>query len=185
MNRMTRLLRRSILPVFVFLAVGLAHYVYLGFFPDDDPAQSRWVAVQSSSTSWWTRYLETQSYWLGLSYAMSLTFAVIALRRYRERRFCQARNLAVGGITFTGFLAVAGCYLVGCCGSPMLIVYLNFFGAAFVPLAKPLMAAVTALSLGLAWWWMLRAERRASNIGQSSTVVCDCGTSASTQLPAK
>ncbi|MBI2191960.1 MAG: hypothetical protein HYU36_08250 [Planctomycetes bacterium] len=172
---MTRLLRRSILPVFVFHGVGLAHYVYLGFFPDEDSAQSRWVANPSPTTSWWTRYIETQGYWLGLSYAMSLTFAVIALRRYRERRFCQARNLAVGGITLSGFLAVAGCYLVGCCGSPMLIVYLNCFGAAFIPLAKPLIAGVTALSLALAWWWMLCAERKTLRVGQTPPRASCCG----------
>lgn len=180
MSRIAHQLLRSALPATVFLAVGMAHYLYLGSFPDEDPAQARWIAVPSPATSWWTRYVETQSYWLGLSYAMSLTFAVVALQRYRERRLCGARNLAIGGITFSGFLAVAGCYLVGCCGSPMLIVYLNFFGASFLPLAKPLMAGVTALSLGLAWWWMLRAERRAT-----SNASCDCGTVSSTQSSAK
>ena len=168
MNRWVLLVRRSLLPIGVFLGVALAHYLYLGIFPDQDPAQARWVAVDTPRASWWAQYVETQSYWLGLSYAMSLTFAAVALRRYRERRLGQARNLAVGGLTLSGFLAVAGCYLVGCCGSPMLVVYLNFFGASFLPLAKPLMAGVTALSLALGWWWMLRSERRASAAGQIS-----------------
>ena len=90
---------------------------------------------------------------------MSPSFAACALRRYRERRLCAARNLAIGGVTFSGFLAVAGCFMLGCCGSPMLVVYLNLFGAAFLPLAKPLMAGVTAVSLAVAWWWLTRRER--------------------------
>lgn len=175
MNRWVVLLRRSLLPIGVFLAVALAHYLYLGFFPDKDPAQARWASVDGPKVACWARYVETQSYWLGLSYAMSLTIGAVALRRYRERQLCQARNLAVGGVTLSGFLAVAGCYLVGCCGSPMLTVYLNLFGASFIPLAKPLMAGVTALSLALAWGWMLRSERRASPAGPSfSDGSCDC-----------
>lgn len=175
MNRWVLLVRRSLLPLAVFLGVALAHYLYLGIFPDQDPAQARWVSVDTPRASWWARYVESQSYWLGLSYAMSLTFAAVAIRRYRERQLRQARNLAVGGLTLSGFLAVAGCYLVGCCGSPMLVVYLNFFGASFLPLAKPLMAGVTGLSLALAWWWMLRSERRASSSEPSSSGgSCDC-----------
>ena len=175
MNRWTGVVRRGLLPIGVFLGVAFAHDLYLGIFPDQDPAQARWASVDSPRATWWPRYVETQSYWLGLSYAMSLTFAALALRRYRERRLCQARNLAVGGVTLSGFLAVAGCYLVGCCGSPMLVVYLNFFGASFLPLAKPLMAGVTAISLALGWWWMLRSERTSSPAEPSSSGgVCDC-----------
>jgi hypothetical protein len=101
-------------------------------------------------------YLQTQSYWLGFSYALSLTFAVYAFQRYREQRQGAAKNLAIGGVTFSGLLAVAGCYLVGCCGSPMLAVYLSLFGAAFLPFAKPLVALVTSISILGAWWWLNR-----------------------------
>ena len=38
----------------------------------------------------------------------------------------------MGGITLSGFLAVAGCYLLGCCGSPMLAVYMSLFGVSFL-----------------------------------------------------
>lgn len=183
MSRVVRWIRRSALPGAVFFAAVAAHYAYVGFFPEEDPAQARWVSVPSNA-SWWTRYIETESYWLGLSYAMALAFAAIALRRYRERRLCRARNLAIGGITLSGFLAVAGCYLVGCCGSPMLVVYLNIFGASFLPLAKPLMAGVTALSLVLAWGWMLRAERKAASPGQPlSHASCSCGSATPTDSP--
>jgi hypothetical protein len=40
------------------------------------------------------------------------------------------KRLAIGGFSLTGFLVATGCFLVGCCGSPMLVVYLNLFGAA-------------------------------------------------------
>jgi Co/Zn/Cd efflux system component len=149
-------LRRFLLPLGVFMGVAVVHYVWSGLFPEVDPAQARWASLPGSDASWLSRYLETQGYWLGYSYALSLTFAAAALRRYREERFCSAKTLAFGGVTLSGFLALAGCFLVGCCGSPMLVVYLSLFGAGFLPLAKPLVAVVTTISIVGAWWWMKR-----------------------------
>jgi hypothetical protein len=142
------------------LAVAVIHFVLLGLFPEQNPAQQRWVTViPDSDPSWLTRYIETQSYWLGFSYALMLAFSAVALRRYHENRMCAAKNLTIGGITLSGFLAAAGCYLLGCCGSPMLVIYLNIFGAAFLPLAKPLIAVVTTLTVFIAWRWMNHPKR--------------------------
>ena len=107
-----------LLPASVFVAVLAMHVAWVGLFPEKNPAQDLWASV-GPEPSWLQRYLDTQSYWLGLSYAMSLAFVAAALRRYREQRLCAARNIAMGGITLSGFLAVAGCFLMGCCGSPM------------------------------------------------------------------
>lgn len=161
MSAFKQKLPRFLLPLGVFMGVAVAHYVWSGLFPEVDPAQARWASLSASDASWLHRYLETQGYWLGYSYALSLAFAAAALRRYREERFCSAKTLAFGGVTLSGFLALAGCFLVGCCGSPMLVVYLSLFGAGFLPLAKPLVAAVTTISILGAWWWMQR--RRSVN----------------------
>lgn len=148
--------RRFLLPLAVFLWVAAAHFVWSGLFPEVDPAQARWASLPGAGISWLQRYIETKNYWLGYSYALSLAFAAVALRRYREQRYCSKTSLAIGGVTLSGFLALAGCFLVGCCGSPMLVVYLSLFGAWFLPLAKPLVAVVTTISIAGAWWWMTR-----------------------------
>ena len=148
--------RRLLLPAAVFATVLLIHFTWLGMFPEKSEVQDQWIGAPVARVSWLNRYVETQSYWLGLSYAVSLAFAAVALRRYRQGRFCTARNLAVGSVTFSGVLSVVGCYLLGCCGSPMLAVYISLFGAAFVPLAKPLVAVATLISILLGWWWMNR-----------------------------
>ena len=154
-----RSLRRAGLPLLVFAAVLAIHFVWHGLFPERDPAQERWAPLPPQHTaSWLTTYLRTGAYWIGYAYALSLTFAAIALRHYRERRLCRSRNLAIGGVTFSGFLAVAGCFLLGCCGSPMLLVYLNLFGAAFLPLAKPLVALFTTVIIALAACFLLRNQ---------------------------
>lgn len=149
--------RRCLLPLAVFLGVAALHFIWSGLFPEVDPVQARWASIPGAgNSSWLNRYLESQGYWLGYSYALSLAFAAAALHRYREERFCSAKTLAFGGVTFSGFLGLAGCFLVGCCGSPMLVVYLNLFGAGFLPLAKPLVALITTLSIIGAWGWMKR-----------------------------
>jgi hypothetical protein len=148
MSRMaaTRLIRRSALPVAAFIVVLGFHFAWIGLFPEENPAQTRWVSIEPAARpSWLARYIEGQHYWMGYVYALSLGFAVIAVRLYLEGRSCRARNFAIGGVTFSGFMSVAGCFLVGCCGSPMLGVYLSLFGAAFLPFAKPLAAGICTL----------------------------------------
>ena len=177
--------RRAVMPLCVFAAVIAMHFLWLGIFPEQDPAQARW-AVDVPRGSWLTRYVEAGDYWLGFSYGLSLGFAAIALRRYREGRFCAARNVAIGSVTFSGALSVVGCYLLGCCGSPMLAVYLSLFGAAFVPLAKPLIAGLTLLSVLLGWWWMNRHAPLAAGAAAENcppSAACDCGPRCEPVLP--
>jgi hypothetical protein len=179
MTALKQKLARFLLPLGVFLGVAGAHYILSGLFPEVDPAQARWASLPGTGNSWLNRYLETQSYWLGYSYALSLAFAAVALRRYREARFCSAKSLAFGGVTLSGFLALTGCFLVGCCGSPMLVVYLSLFGAWFLPLAKPLVAAFTTCTILGAWLWMNRRSKTLAgsqqpNVDTSQPDGCHC-----------
>lgn len=160
--------RRLLLPAAVFAGVGALHFIWSGLFPEQSPLQDQWVTIPvPAHPSWPQRYVETQSYWLGFSYALSFAFAAVALRRYRQQRLCASRNLAIGGVTFSGFLAMAGCYLLGCCGSSMLAVYLSLFGAAFLPLAKPLTALMTVIFVSGSWWWMNRTRRISDSLKAS------------------
>jgi hypothetical protein len=155
-----KLFRQALLPAGVFLAVLCIHFIWLGAFPETNPVQERWVATGSNlQRSWLIPYIENQNYFLGYSYALCLSFASAALRCYLQERVCKARNLAIGSITLSGFLATAGCFLLGCCGSPMLVVYLNLFGVKFLSLAKPLIAIITTLTICAAWWWMNRGKK--------------------------
>jgi hypothetical protein len=57
----------------------------------------------------------------------------------------------------------------------MLAVYLSLLGTWFLPLAKPLCAGLTALSLLAGWWWVNRklSGSAASDCGDPR---CDCHT---------
>lgn len=178
MNRPLRWIRRALLPAAVFAAVIALHIVYRGVFPEHDPAQDRWATpLAPDSAGWVADYIRTEAYWNGISYAIPLAFAASMFRRYRERRRSADAKLAVGGLTISGIMSVVGCFMVGCCGSPMLGVYLGLFGAAFQPFAKPLSAILSAASVALAWLWMRRRERRLSAVGVScpSSASCACG----------
>jgi hypothetical protein len=148
-------IRRAILPAAVFVTVLATHYLWLGLFPEQDPAQVRWAVIPEEA-SWFNKYVEAKNYWLGYAYGLSLAFAAVALRSYSQTRCTASRNLACGGVTFSGLLVAVGCFLIGCCGSPMLVVWLNIFGVSFIPLAKPLIALLTTVVIGGAWWWMRR-----------------------------
>jgi len=150
---------RQIIPATVFLAVIIGHFIWVGWSGSRPTIQEQWVTVAPSQpASWWQIYVDNQSYWLGYPYALSLAFAAYTLIRYHEVHSKAMRNMALGGVTFSGILLFAGCHLIGCCGSPLLIVYLNLFGAAFVPLAKPLIALISTVTILTAWWWLNRSE---------------------------
>lgn len=178
-----RALRRSLLPAGVFIAVVGIHFLWLGFFPEEDPVQSRWASVPETSRSWFAQYLERQDFWLGITYAMPAAFAAFAFRRYREERLSSARSLAIGGVTLSGILSVVGCFLIGCCGSPMLGVYASLLGAAFLPFLKPVLALITACFIAFMWWRMEKKRRTAGTAASgpgacADSASCDCSSPA-------
>lgn len=176
--------RRWLLPLAVFLLVmvGQAFYVrHESRVPVSDWASNS--AIVDNGLWGFRPYFEAQDYLTGYSYALPLAFAAVALRRYREcrqRRQCGARNAAIGGITLSGVLAGSGCFLLGCCGSPMLGIYLSFFGAAFLPLVKPLVAGVTTAMVAFSYyWWIRRPSRNDAKLSKSA-----CGPGCGCEAPA-
>lgn len=90
---MKQFLLRSVLPLAMCAVVLAIHFVWLGFFPEQDPAQSQWAAVPGPSNSTWlARYIETGGYWFGYSYALSIGLAWWWMRR-AERKAVDATQL--------------------------------------------------------------------------------------------
>ncbi len=168
---MNRLLQstsfRGLASLLAFALVLCIHLSWINLFPAKDVAQKAWLSVPAAEhTGWLDRYWSGDNYWLGYSYALSISFAVYVLLLYASRRLAATGRLAIGGISLSGFLAVFGCFLVGCCGSPMLGVYLSLFGASFLPFAKPLVALLITLIIATSWIWLRRKNR--------SKVDCNC-----------
>ena len=98
-------------------------------------------------------YISQQDYFIGLSYALAAGFTVYSLLTFLSKHRAGARGL-LSGITVTGLLYFGGCFLVGCCGSPMLPVYLSLFGSSFLGFAKPMVFGLTLISVVLGFWWV-------------------------------
>lgn len=154
---------RKSFPLLAGGAVLLAHLAWR-LFSLAPAADDGWGTVAAPLAERFSQYLSGDGVWLGLSYALAAWFTVFALFTLRANRRKAAAGAAGGAAILAGLYGV-GCFMLGCCGSPMLAVYLGLFGAKGAGLAGPLMLGLTAASVGLGWWWMRRKQK------------CGCGPS--------
>lgn len=104
-------------------------------------------------------YLHEQAIYLGLAYAATATFTLYSVMQWKTS-WKLASAGAAGCLSFIWVLQLLGCWLVGCCGSPLLPVYLGLLGPSFLGLAKPMVLGITILSIGGSYLWMRRAIER-------------------------
>lgn len=148
------------LAALVFVATLGLHFGVLSW--QHAQVAAHWVRVAGASEqSAWARYAGQGDYWFGYSYALAAAFTVFALvLTVRQRR--QAAQGIVGGVTLLGVLYGAGCFLIGCCGSPMLAVYLSLFGSSILGFLKPLVALVTTISVVVSAVVLVRRARQSA-----------------------
>lgn len=162
------------MPVMVFSAVWVIHYLWVLIFSEAPSSQGQWVSFDMApEAAPWARYVASQSYYLSYTYALSLAFAAVQYRRYRERASCNTRRVTFGAIGFSAVLSTGSCFLLGCCGSPMLAVYLSLFGAGFLPFAKPIIAGVSTFLIIAAGYWIHRRETQVAT-AVTSQGDCEC-----------
>ena len=135
-----------LLGIAAFTAIFVAHVLYLQYLAS--AAQRDWADNLNPSASFWKSYIISQDYFVSFSYALSACFAVWATARFVSSRRRAAAIGAFGGISLVTFLAAAGCFLIGCCGSPMLPIYISLFGSKAAGVGKPLMALISLISIG-------------------------------------
>lgn len=104
-------------------------------------------------------YFRDGEYFLGLSYAMAVAFTVFALSRFKFDRSKGFLGI-FSGLTLSAVLYTFGCFLIGCCGSPMAVVYAGLFGSSFLGLTKPIVFFVTLLSLGIGVWMIAKSSKK-------------------------
>lgn len=157
------MIARKLLPLSVFLAVFVGHTLYSGACASAAPAG--WADVDVSSTAvgplGLLAYWRGQDYFLSFSYALAAAFATWALSRCISSKGREGTaGAAAGSISLVGVLMASGCFLIGCCGSPMLAIYLGLFGANMLGVAKPLTALITLISVGCGYWCLSRRFAR-------------------------
>lgn len=142
----------------VSLAVLLGHFSYATRTVTTSEETGSWANYQfdQPQESRWIRYRASGDVWLGLSYALVSGFAVFCFVRIVELRRGALASSA-GGLSLTAILWAGICFLTGCCGSPMLPVYLGLFGPKFMGVTKPLTFGLSLLSIAVGYAWMLRS----------------------------
>ncbi len=150
--------RRLLYPILAFCAIFSLHAVYS--VAATARMSRQWVQLENVNPL--RSYLVQQDYLLGLSYAVASAFTVYAVLQFSQSR---KRSLSgvIGGGALTGLLYFGGCFLLGCCGSPMLIVYMNLFGSSFLGFTKHLTLALTIISVVIGYFCMERKTKTESS----------------------
>ncbi|MDP2815664.1 MAG: hypothetical protein Q8O19_03185, partial [Rectinemataceae bacterium] len=115
-------------------------------------------------------YLSSKNIFLGYAYALSGAFAVLCL--FNLITTSGDLRKSIRGITISTLIWAGVCFFSGCCGSPMLAIYISIFGGHIVGLTKPLMSGITTASIGLSFYYVMRFHGRnlfAGRDGESSS----------------
>ena len=158
--------KKTTYTVISFLSVLFIHFTYSVWQIIE--TASKWKQVNKVNPYW--QYFERQEFFLGLSYALTAAFTVYAIANFFEKRKLGIAG-TVGGLTLAGVLYFAGCFLTGCCGSPMLAVYLSLFGSSMLGFAKPLTAGLTAISVLVGFVWISKNNK--TKVCSSNDVCCE------------
>lgn len=167
-------------PAAVFMLVLAGHFFYA---TRETPAAGRggqWASFEFDEPEEprLARYVNAGDYWLGLSYALAGAFGTWCFSRILKMR-CEALAASAGSLTLSGVLWASVCFLTGCCGSPMLPIYLGLFGPKFIGVTKPLTFGLTLLSIVVGYAWMLKQAQKAVeknvNTRLHETVGADAG----------
>lgn len=138
-----------LVPPAAFGLVLTVHALWFAHVHDPGP----WASFTPDGGSGGVPSYLDESIWLGLSYAAGAAFGAWCLLRLHGNHR-RALPGACGGLALTGILYATGCFLLGCCGSPMLAVYLGVFGPRFLGITGPLTLLITLGSITVGYLWV-------------------------------
>ncbi|RLC30155.1 hypothetical protein DRH13_04760 [Candidatus Woesebacteria bacterium] len=157
-------MRRKILyPFTTFILIFLVHA--MNSIWKTSQISQQWVQLENISLL--SLYFKQQDFFLGFSYALVVAFTTYALLKFLQNSRSGIAGV-VGGVTLTGILYVGGCFLLGCCDSPMLAVYLGLFGSSFLGFTKPLIAIITTLSVVIGYFWIEKKSKKCCERNEKS-----------------
>lgn len=156
---------KKILPLTGFLLILFAHFLYTSYRSSSPFVYTggKWASFRfqqiSSEQSPLFRYFNSGDMWLGMAYGLAAAFAVFSITGLLQRKDAD-KKVSAGGLTLSGLLWMSICFLVGCCGSPMLPIYISLLGSRFLRVTKPLTFVITLVSIGIAYTIMQKRKTR-------------------------
>lgn len=142
-TKMANKVKKIIILLTVFINVFILHLIYFKFSEGT-----------CGGIGWFRKYIREQEYFLGISYALSFVFIAFAFLRFKENRK-NAFKATLGGGLWAIILWFI-CFLFGCCGSPMLIVYLNLIGLSSLKVPKLALLVMTIIFISMGYIWLIK-----------------------------
>lgn len=166
---MTR--KRCLSALVMFIIVGAVHVGWFLWSTQSMAGGSEWASLSDEVAPGFAErlgdYVSQKQVFMGYSYALSAGFMTLVLCSILAGRKGATVTASAGGATLGAIFAALGCFLSGCCGSPMLAVYVSLFGARVAGFTEPLVAGVTTIMVAASWWWMSRRGLKASSTGRN------------------
>ncbi|HEX3045736.1 MAG TPA: hypothetical protein VHY08_13345 [Bacillota bacterium] len=130
---------------------------------------NKWAGSQG--ISYLKIYFKQQEYFLGLSYGLAAGFTVFSIFKMFEN---QKKGVAgaIGGTALMAVIYWGSCFLIGCCGSPMLTVYLSLLGASFLGFTKSIIFVITIISVAISYYMLQRKSNCACSEGTCEKTNC-------------
>ena len=138
------------LPFGVFLLIFSVHATYS--ILRSIQISNQWMEIEH--INYFLMYFNKLDFMLGISYALAGAFTIYAFLKFKKNRKETGITGIMAGATLTGIFYGSGCFLIGCCGSPMLTVYIGFFGSSFLGFTKPLVLIFTILSVCIGLYYI-------------------------------
>ena len=160
MQKILKLKNRFVIPLGTFFLIFSLHATYS--ILRSIQISKQWVEIEG--VNYFLLYFQQQDFMLGISYALAGAFTIYAFFKFLNNRKKTGIAGMIGGLTLTGALYGGGCFLIGCCGSPMLIVYMGLFGSSFLGFTKPFILITTVLSLFIGFLWIEKKTKKCSCI---------------------
>ena len=139
------------------ITVFLSHLIWNVTVPFRSTPGVLYIAPPMEERIW--THLAGDGLWLGASYALAVCFIVIALGRFRDRRR-EALAGAAGGTVIAGGIYAFGCFMLGCCGSPLAVVWFSLLGGRYANLGGVFLFILTLLSTSAGLWMLNKSDRR-------------------------
>lgn len=140
---MNNKVKKIIIPLATFVIVFILHLLYF-----------KLTESACAGSEWFQKYIKEQGYFLGISYALSFAFLSFSFLKFKENRKAALKAAFSSGllVVLLWFL----CFLFGCCGSPMLVVYLNLIGLSKLKVPKLILLIMTIVFIGIGYLWLIK-----------------------------
>jgi hypothetical protein len=152
---------RALLTITTPLVVFLSHMWWSVTMPYQAPPGVLYLAPHFKERI--LTHLAGDGLWMGASYALAAAFMVHVLGRFRKERE-KAMAGAAGGTVIVGGIYAFGCFMIGCCGSPMAAVWLGLLGGRFANISGLFLFLVTLISTSAGLWMLNRGKSGKSKV---------------------